>query len=192
MHDFLQAVVKPPSRVRFPIAMKLFPVGLLVLFAFPALSQQPAPKASGVAVIQAYAGTWKVEIEHLDTKFSKAGKDSSTLENHCWLSDEYYSCHQYVNGKGVAFLVFTYTGKDDVYHSYVIPSDGNDAHLGTLLIKGDTWTYPWEDKDDSGKHYYFQVVNVWSSPDTIEFRQEFSEDKAHWTLSAKGHEVRQK
>jgi len=153
----------------------------------------PAPTAaSGVEAITAYAGTWKTEIEHLDSKFSKAGKETTIIRNDCWRSGEYFACHQYVDEKPVVVLVFTYSAKDDVYHSYVIPPDGSEPHMGTLLVKGNTWTFPWEDKDDAGKPLYFRVVNVWSSPETIDYRQEFSADRVTWTATAKGHETKQK
>ena len=49
------------------------------------------------------------------------------------------------------------------------------------------WTFPWETKD-AEKTTYFRVVNVFTAPDTIEFRQEFSTDKIKWTLMAHGEE----
>jgi hypothetical protein len=174
--------------------MKL--IAILLALCTAGLSPQssaPTPTLpSGVDVIAAYAGTWNTEVEHLDTKFSKAGKETTILRNDCWRSGEYFSCHQYVDDKPVVLLVFTYNAKDDVYYSYIIPPDGSDPHKGTLLVKGNTWTFPWEGKDDAGKQYYFQVVNVWSSAGTIDYRQEFSDDKLHWTVSARGHETKQK
>jgi hypothetical protein len=32
------------------------------------------------------------------------------------------------------------------------------------------------------------VVNVFTTPGSIEYRQEFSDDKVHWTVTAKGLE----
>src|SRR5271165_3401419 len=156
------------------------------IWAVPAAVSQSVP--SSLDKVAAYAGTWKTEIEHLDTKFSKARKESIGIRNDCWSTEGYFACHQFIDGKPSALLVFTYNAKDDVYKSYVIPSDGGDVNTAKLLIKGNVWTFPWEDKDEAGKTYYFQVVNVWSGPNTIEYRREFSEDKVHWTLAAKGHE----
>jgi len=173
--------------------MKL--IAFLFASCLTVYGQSPAPlpaTPSGVDVIAGYAGSWKTEIEHLDTKFSKASKETTNLRNDCWRSGEYFACHQFVDGKPVVLLVFTYTAKDDLYHSYVIPTDGSESHMGALLVKGNTWIFPWEDKDDAGKQYYFQVVNVWTSATTIEYRQEFSEDKLHWTVSARGHETKLK
>ncbi|MHB8526761.1 MAG: hypothetical protein ACYDD2_11460 [Candidatus Acidiferrales bacterium] len=153
----------------------------------------PAFAQSGdtaIAKISAYAGTWKSETEHFNTKFSKARKESTSLRNDCWRSGAYYACHQFVNGKAAALIVYTYNEKNDAYKSYVIPPDGGDAVTGKLLIKGNVWTFPWKDKDSTGKTFYFQVVNVWTGPDTIDYRTEFSADKVHWTVASKGHEYK--
>jgi hypothetical protein len=59
------------------------------------------------------------------------------------------------------------------------------------LIEGNVWTYPWED-NVNGTTVYFRVVNVFAAPDRIHYRQEFSVDKTHWTIMAKGTEQKQK
>ena len=86
-------------------------------------------------------------------------------------------------------MVFTYNSKDDVYKCYPIAADCGGAGSGKLVIKDNVWTFPWEDKDAQGK-IYFQVVNVFSAPGTIEYRQ-FSRDQTHWTVMANGHEKKQ-
>ena len=100
-----------------------------------------------------------------------------------------FACNQYVDGVSKALLVFTYDAAADRYTSYPIPADGSEAGKGTLVIQGNTWTYPWEVKD-GGKTTYFRVVNVWAKPDRIEFRQEFSTDKVTWTEMAHGVETK--
>ena len=60
---------------------------------------------------------------------------------------------------------------------------------GKLIIDGNTWTFPWSNREHD-KTTWFRVVNVWSSHNTIEFRQEFSTDQKHWTTMATGHETR--
>lgn len=170
--------------------MKPFVLLLSVALFAPHLRAQS--NEASLSKLAGYAGTWKTETEHFDTKFSKARKESSTLRNECWRSGAYYACHQFVNGASAALIVYTYDAKADAYKSYVVPVDGGDAHSGKLLIQGKVWTFPWEDKDDAGKTYYFQVVNVWTAPDTIDYRTEFSDDKTHWTVAAKGHEHQEK
>jgi len=149
-----------------------------------------APRqASGIDSIWAYAGTWKVETEHFDTANSKAGHEKSMLRNDCWRSGGYLACNQYVDGDSKALLVFTYDAKRNVYTSSPILLDGSAAGSGTLLIEGNTWTFPWQ-VGEGAKITYFRVVNVWASPARIEFRQEFSTDNTHWTITAKGLETK--
>ena len=147
-------------------------------------------QAAGIDAIQAYEGTWKTEMEHFNTPYSKEGKESSTLRNDCWKSVEFYACHQIVNGESKALLVFTYDPKTRTYTSYPIMNDGRAAGHGKLVIEGNVWTYPWEDTEN-GKTTYFRVVNTFTGPNRIEFRQEYSTDDQNWTVMAKGSEVKQ-
>lgn len=140
-------------------------------------------------MIRAYAGTWEVSIDHLQTAHSKASREKSVLRNDCWNSGGYFACNQYVNGESKVLLVFTYDAAKGRYTSYQIPTDGADAGRGTLLIDGNTWTYPWQIQE-AGKTTWYRVVNVFTAPDRIEFRQEFSDDNSHWTLMARGTEKR--
>ena len=146
-----------------------------------------AESPAGIEKILAYQGTWKIETEHFNTRFSKAAKESSTLRNDCWRSGGFFVCDQFVNGESKDLIVFTYDAKDDTYGSYSVPAGGGEGGSGKLIVKGNVWTFPWEDKQD-GKTVYFQVVNTFTAPGTIEYRQEFSEDKVHWTVTAKGLE----
>jgi hypothetical protein len=146
-----------------------------------------AESPGGIEKLQAYQGTWKIETEHFNTRFSKAAKESSTLRNDCWRSAGYFVCDQFVNGESKDLIVFTYDAKDDTYNSYSVPAGGGEGGSGKLLIKGSVWTFPWESKED-GKTFYFHVVNTFTAPGAIEYRQEFSEDKVHWTVTAKGVE----
>lgn len=147
------------------------------------------PQSDGIDAIRAYAGTWKTQMEHFDTAHSKAGKESSTLRNDCWKSGGYYVCDQFVNGESKALIVFTYNDKDKTYTTYPITPGGGTAGHGKLVIDGNVWTYPWENTEN-GKTTYFRVVNTFTAPNKIEFRQEFSTDKQNWTLMAKGSEAK--
>jgi len=164
--------------------------GMMLMFgAVCASAARAADPPQGIAAIWAYAGTWKVETEHFDTAHSKAGHEKATLRNSCWKDGAYVACNQYVDGDSKVLLVFTYNEKDKVYSSYPIPKDGSPAGKGTLIIEGNVWTYPWETTEKDATTY-FRVVNTFVTPDRIEFRQEYSTDKTHWTLMAKGQDVR--
>ena len=163
----------------------------LLLCAAPAPLLAADAALQGLDKVMAYAGTWKTEIRHLDTPFSKAGSESMTLKNDCWRSAGFLACDQIVDGDSKALLVFMYDAKADVYASYPISAGASDVHPGTLIIKGKVWTFPW-DNTEAGKTTHFRVVNTWNSSDSIEFRQEYSADGEHWTLMADGHETRVK
>lgn len=163
----------------------LIPLALVATLA----SAKPAP--AGLDKIAAYAGTWKGDTENFATPYSKASHETASIHNDAWRNGDFYVIHQTVNGKPTPVLsVYTYDAKADVYHVYGIPETGEDpGAAGKLIIKGNVWTFPWE-YSDKGKTVYFHVVNVFTTPKTIEYRQEFSTDQIHWTLMAKGHELK--
>jgi len=179
----------------------LFPIGCL----FPCLvlgsvhaAEAPAAATAetvsstapaGLDVLKAYAGRWKAEIHYLDTPYSKQGDTSYELRNDCWRSADYYACDQFVGGESKALLVFTWDANRG-YLSYPITQEsGTTLHAGHLIISGALWTFPWQ-LTKAGKTTYFHVLNTWSGPDHIEFRQEYSTDGRHWTPMAEGQETR--
>ncbi|MGH8362503.1 MAG: hypothetical protein ACRESQ_04025 [Gammaproteobacteria bacterium] len=167
-------------------------VNVAIFFGFVALTGiAQASSPTGLDAIAAYAGTWKGDTENFATPYSKASKESDTLHNEVWRSGDFYVIHQIVNGKPALVLsVYTYDAKAGLYHVQSVPLGGDDpGPAGTLIIKGNVWTFPWE-YQDKGKTVYFRVVNVFMTPNTIEYRQEFSTDKVHWTVMAKGHELK--
>lgn len=171
------------SLIRFMVVYLLFVLG----HVFMAAAAPNAPK--GVEVIWAYAGVWKVETEHFETVHSKAGHEKTTLRNACWKDGGYLASNQYVDGESKILIVFTYNEKENIYTSYQVPQDGGQPGTGKLLIDGNVWTFPWQ-VTESDKTTYYRVVNIFDSPDKIEYRQEFSADKVHWTVTAKGSETR--
>ena len=163
-------------------------VGVMVVAGLVAVNVLGQAKATGVEAIGAYAGTWKTQMDHLDTPYSKAGHEETTLKNDCWKSGTYFACRQIVDGDAKVLIVFTCKDEHQCT-SYQIPPGGGDAGSGPVVLEGNTWTFPWS-VTDAGKTTYFRVVNVWTSATTIEFRQEFSTDQEHWTKMATGHEVK--
>ncbi len=167
------------------LAIALSPCALYQAALYAAAADKPA----GIDVLSAYEGTWDIHIEHLDTAHSKASREHNSLRNDCWKSGGYFACNQYVDGESKVLLVFIYDQGKNEYTSYQIPPGGGEAGSGKLLIDGNVWTFPWQTKEGDTTTY-FQVVNVFTAPDHIEFRQEFSPDNVHWTVMAKGMETR--
>jgi hypothetical protein len=159
---------------------------IAVLWCGPASAAGAPP---GLDTLRAYQGTWQMHVVHYKTKYSKAGAESSTVRNDCWRSGDFYACDQFVKGVSGALLVFTYDAAHGVYHSNVVTPAGAPAGSGTLLISGNRWTFPWQDKD-AGKTVYIRIINTFTNPDTIEYRREYSYDKIHWVVTATGTEHR--
>ncbi|KAA6463148.1 hypothetical protein DYQ86_07430 [Acidobacteria bacterium AB60] len=171
---------------------RLLPAAAMLLLGAAALrAQSPDPSPSAdIDQLWKYAGTWHIQTESVDSPYSKAGKQTSTLQNDCWRTAGYVACRQIVDGDSKILLVFTCGRPDHTCTSYQIPADGSPASNGTLRIEGNTWTFPWQMPGKDGKTTYFRVVNVWLNPETIEFRQEYSTDQAHWTATMTGHETK--
>lgn len=160
----------------------------LILAAGLSLAGSAAPdKPAGLDAIRAYEGTWIVNLQYMETPYSKASTDRSVLRNECWRNGGYFVCNQYVNNESKVLLVFTYDAARNEYTSYNIPSGGAAAGSGKLLIDGSQWTYPWQ-SGQGANTTYFRVVNLFNGPDKIDFRQEYSSDQVHWTLMGQGTE----
>ncbi len=146
-------------------------------------------KGPGIGAVAAYAGTWRIHIVHYTTLYSKARSETSVLKNDCWRSGAFYACDQIVGGISRALIVYTYDAKNDIYISHVMQPDGSAPSSGTLRIKGNVWMYPWEDKDGT-RTVYIRIVNTFTSPSRIAFRQEYSYDNLNWVVTARGVEDR--
>lgn len=158
-----------------------------------AAAPAPAPaRNDGVDIVGAYAGTWKIEITHLHTapgRPHEEGHQTTVVKNDCWRNAEFSVCHQNVDGDSKALLVFAYGAKDGTYATYPIAIGADTVHRGTLIIQGNTWTFPWEETEH-GKRIFFRIVNVFTSQDTIEYRAEYSVDRVRWIQTATGRERR--
>jgi hypothetical protein len=163
----------------------------LATFAVACMGPQAA-RAAEIDAIAAYDGTWHAHIVHVKTALSEARTDDSTIRNECRRSPGYAACEQTVDGDTKALLVFTYDPKQKNYTSHVFPTaEGAQMGSGTLVIAGNTWTFPWQNRV-AGKDVYVRIVNTFTDPDTIQFREEFSYDNRIWTLTATGTERRVK
>lgn len=158
----------------------------MALMATSAVLGADAPQ--GLDRLIPFAGTWKTDSQNYDTPYSKADKVSSTLVNQCWKAGAYFVCNQSVNGTSRVLLAFTFLGGDSYGVTYV-PADGGHASSGKLIIAGGMWTYPGQ-QVSLGQTTYFRNINIFSDPDHIDFREEYSTDQQNWSLMAEGHEVR--
>lgn len=75
----------------------------VIAFAFVAFVSVGATQ---VDVVGAYAGDWQAYIRHFDTRYSKPAEETTTLRNECWRSAEFQVCHQFVDGRSTALIVY--------------------------------------------------------------------------------------
>ena len=139
------------------------------------------------AVVSAYSGTWRTRIDYRDTPHSHAHRETSTLRNDCWRSAPLQICHQFVDGKSAALLLYRCGG--GACRVLPVADALTSANAGELVADGRVWTYPWQETHE-GRPVYFRVINTFGDADTIEFRSEYSDDREHWTVMATGHERR--
>lgn len=165
-------------------------VSLKPLLAAAALSfAAHVHAADDVTVFARYAGTWKAELTHLQTPYSKASNETMTIENDCWHSHVFYVCDQIIEGTPKALIVFFYNAEDKHYGSFPITAHSDNLHPGDVLVEGKTIIFPWQ-INDNGRGIYMRIVNVFKTPDLMEFRQEYSEDDATWHIMTKGTQKR--
>ena len=139
---------------------------------------EPAAKPvddAGIGVFARYAGTWKVELTRVETPYSKPGPESMTVKNDCWLSEVFYVCDQIIDGAPKALIVFFYNAEDKTYGSFPITAASATAHRGEVLVDGKSIVFPWQ-INDNGKTVWMRIVNTFTGPDSMDFRQEYSLD----------------
>jgi len=178
-------------------SLALAAAGLLYMLAAhattPATTAKAAAPAAGatatndVTVFARYNGTWKTELTHVQTPYSKPSNETMTVKNDCWHSEVFYVCDQIIDGAPKALVVFFYNAEDKVYGSFPITAGSENAHRGEVAVDGNTIIFPWQ-INDNGKSIYMRIVNRFMSADAMEFRQEYSEDGKKWMPMATGIE----
>ena len=147
-----------------------------------------APEPSPLDRLNVFAGTWKSDVQNFKTPYSEEGGGSSTLVNQCWKTGDFFVCNQSVNGTSRAMLVFSYKG-GDTYNEVEVSADSGHGANGALLVDGGVWTFPGQ-FHKLGQVVYVRTVNIYSGTDSLDFREEYSDDQQTWTVMSKGHETR--
>ena len=147
-----------------------------------------APMPTPLDRLNVFAGTWTSEVQNFKTPYSEESSGTSTLVNQCWKTGAFFLCNQSVNGASRAMLVFTYKG-GDTYNEVEVSADTGHAANGTLLVDGGVWTFPGQ-FHKLGQLVYVRTVNIYDGTDSLDFREEFSDDQVNWTVMSKGHETR--
>ena len=170
------------------IRLRALPLAATLLVPMLAPAAGAAPP-NDVTVFARYAGTWRTELTHLQTPYSKPSNEKMTVKNDCWHSEVFYVCDQIIDDVPKALIVFFYNAEDKTFGSFPITARSDTLHPGEVLVDGKTITFPWA-INDNGKAVYMRIVNTFTTPDTIDFRQEYSEDNHKWIPMATGTERR--
>jgi hypothetical protein len=157
--------------------------------AQPARHAAPADSSavSDVGVFARYSGTWQMQLTKVQTPYSKPSNESMTVKNDCWRSEIFYVCDQIIDGMPKALIVFFHNAEEKRFGSFPITASSDAVHPGDVLVEGNTITFPWQ-INDNGKTISMRIVNTFTTADTMEFRQEYSEDGQKWTPMATGTE----
>ena len=158
--------------------------------AQPAHRAAPADVASAandVGVFARYAGTWQMQLTKVQTPYSKPSSESMTVKNDCWRSEIFYVCDQIIDGTPKALIVFFHNAEEKRFGSFPLTASSDVVHPGDVLVEGNTITFPWQ-INDNGKTISMRIVNTFTTADTMDFRQEYSEDGQKWMPMATGTE----
>jgi hypothetical protein len=145
--------------------------------------------AAEVDTFARYAGTWKMQMSYVESAHSKARTESMTVKNDCWHSDNFYVCNQIIDDKSRALIVFFYDPVAKRFGSYPIAVGADTVHPANVLVDEKSITFPY-DIEDNGKTVHMRIVNTFTTADTLDFRQEYSDDGQKWVTMATGVEHR--
>jgi len=163
--------------------------GGVAAVVFMLCASATASEAIDNAPAERYAGTWQTRLIYLDTPYSKAHTESTLLRNDCWRSGDFSVCHQHVDGKPSALLVYLRDASAGGFVVYPIAREGGAVRPAALEVDSDTWTFPWQTGTGEDA-IHFRVINRFRTADEIEFREEYSHDGMHWSPMASGSEHR--
>jgi hypothetical protein len=158
-----------------------------ITLAMASAHAAPPPSAKDVGVFARYAGTWNMQMTRVQTPYSKPSNETMTVKNDCWRSEIFYVCDQIIDGSPKALIVFFYNAEEKRYGSFPITAASDSVHPGDVLVDGATVTFPWQ-INDNGKTVSMRIVNTFTTPDTMDFRQEYSDDGKTWQPIATGIE----
>lgn len=147
-----------------------------------------APAPAPLDRLNVFAGTWKSDTRTFETPYSHEGSGSVTLVNQCWKAGAFFVCNQSVDGVSRVMLVFSYKG-GDTYSEVEVPADTGVGSTGTLVVSGGLWTWPGQ-FHKLGQVVYVRTVNIYNGTDSLDYREEYSNDQVEWAPMATGHETR--
>jgi hypothetical protein len=157
---------------------------------FFAIQGRAADEQDATRKLGALIGRWQSEGTVPETRFSHADKISSSMECRWSPQGNFLICEQAITtstGKQTQLTVYSYSAMDGNYTFGTFAGPGAEPGHGTVMIKGNVWTYPSSYLGVDGKKNLIRTTNDFSVPGTDTFKTEFSDDNgAHWTTTLQG------
>jgi hypothetical protein len=161
--------------------------------AFVPAGQKPSENKE-IAKLGAFLGKWNTTGEMKDTPYSKASAPASITDCNWSANRGFLICDQRIQtAAGVRndLSIYTYNEKNREFAFFGVSRDDPEPRATKLTIEGDLWTYS-SDETDGSKRIHFRTTNQFTSPDTVVWRSEYSEDGSHWILMGEGKDARVK
>lgn len=165
---------------------------LLPALLIPALSAAAdAPPTTGLdRLAQVLPGTWKTEGQTFDVpNITKAGPQHFTTVRDCWRDADAYKCVYVVNGTLQLYDIISWHAVDGTYLLTRITKDGRQPEFH-ISVKDDVWTFAQDIQRQDGHIVHYRIVRTITSPGTVNYVNELSEDGKEWTPMARGTETR--
>jgi hypothetical protein len=156
---------------------------------------QAQAATTGLEKLSAFQGQWTSKGQMRDSKFSKVGSNSANTTCSWSTNHGYLTCDQLVQTSDAPendLSVYSYNEKDHSYLFFGLSRGDRDARTPRLTIDGNLWTYLGGFDQKDGKHISFRTTNTFTSPTSVVWRSEFSDDGTNWTLMGEGTETRVK
>ncbi len=149
-------------------------------------------QAAPIDELNRFAGSWQSQGTFVDSPYQKAGAATATTTCAWSIDRNFMICQQSVTMAGSPdsdLGIYSYDPVGNVYHFYNVHASRTTS--STILIDGNTITYPFSFTDKDGKSVTIRTLNVWQSADAYTWRTEYSTDGGTtWTLMASGKSQR--
>lgn len=185
-------MLRPLSAVLCLFALCFLALNLPALHYAVWGSARSPDASSPLSKLSPFVGKWRAGGEMKGTAYSEARL--SVSENSCdWSANRgFLICDQIIqspSGPSNDLSIYTYNEKDHAFAFFGLSRNNPEPRATKLTIEGDLWTYS-DEENDNGKHIRFRTTNRFTSPSTMVWRSEFSEDGVRWILMGEGQDTR--
>ena len=139
-----------------------------------------------------FLGLWKTEGTFKDTPYSKAHTSKSEMTCDWTPNHGFLLCDQIIHTPDRSkddLSIYTYNQQSNAFSFFGLSPDDTEARTTKLTTEDNLWTYS-DEGTEGGKHIRFRTTNKFTTPTTMNWRSEYSEDGVHWILMGDGTDTR--